>query len=97
MGYQICVLTYRLNRSASTLGCSVHEYLSEYPPAPPDRIAAAERLFPYRSLSPEQYFAAEGHKWDVFSFDDYIYPDPQLNEWIHSLGDLFAKNRGALG
>jgi len=72
----------------------MHAYLSEYPPAPLDRIAEAERLFPFRTLTPAQYFNAEGHKWDLFSFDDYVYPDPKLNEWIHSLGDLFARKRG---
>lgn len=67
----------------------MHAHVSEYPPAPMDRVMEAERLFPYRSLSPEEYAAREGHKWLSFSFDDFIYPSVELNEWIHSLGDIF--------
>jgi hypothetical protein len=72
----------------------MHAHIAEYPPAPTERVAEAEKIFPYRSISPEEYAAREGQNWVCFSFDDYIYPSPELNEWIHSLGDiLFTKGR----
>lgn len=70
----------------------MHKYMHEYGSAPESREAEARMLFPYRELSPEQYAAQEAHKWASFSFDDYIYKDAELNEWIHALGDiLFAE------
>ncbi len=67
----------------------MHAHIAEYPPAPTERVAEAEKVFPYRSMSPEEYAAREGHNWVCFSFDDFIYPSPELNEWVHSLGDIF--------
>ena len=67
----------------------MHKYLAEYPPAPPDRVADAKKLFPYQTMSPEEYATREGHNWFCFSFGEYIYGDPQLNEWIHTLDDIF--------
>lgn len=71
----------------------MHAYLHEYPPAPPDRVAEVTTRFPYRTVSAEEYAAREGFRWLCFSFDDYIYPDPQLNEWIHTLGDILFQGR----
>lgn len=67
----------------------MHKYLHEYGPAPGNYEEEARNIFPYKTLSPEQYAAHESHKWATFSFDDYIYKDAELNEWIHSLGDIF--------
>ncbi len=67
----------------------MHKYLHEYSPAPGRYEEEARKLFPYKTLTPEQYAAHEAHKWGSFSFDDYIYNDAELNEWIHSLGDIF--------
>jgi hypothetical protein len=66
----------------------MHAYLNEYPPAPPGMVAAAEEMFPYQTITPEVYAAKEGHRWLCFSFDNYIYPNAVLNEWLHSLGDI---------
>lgn len=67
----------------------MHKYILEYGPAPGDYEEEARKLFPYKTHCPEQYAAQEGHKWGSFSFDNYIYKDAELNEWIHSLGDIF--------
>lgn len=66
----------------------MHEYIHEYGPAPLDIESEAQALFPYKDMTPVQYAARYAHRWACFSFDDYIYSDPELNEWIHSLGDI---------
>ena len=66
----------------------MHAYIDTYPPAPHGRITEAEKIFPYKTTTPEIYAAKEGHRWLCFSFDNYIYPNVELNEWLHSLGDI---------
>ena len=68
----------------------MHRHLDDYPPAPRLRVEDAEKLFPYRTMSPEEYAAREAHNWLSFGFGDFIYADPALNEWIHTLDDIFA-------
>lgn len=67
----------------------MHKFIDEYESAPKWREKEALELFPYIDISPEEYAANEAHKWLSFSFDDYIYSNKILNEWIHSLGDIF--------
>ena len=67
----------------------MHKYLDEYDSAPPDRVAEAMELFPYKEMSAEEYAARESHNWICFGFDNFIYEDSELNEWIHTLGDIF--------
>jgi hypothetical protein len=66
----------------------MHAHLDQYRPAPPERVADARRLFPYREMSAAEYAARHGGGWVCFSFDDFVYEDPALNEWIHTLGDI---------
>ena len=40
-------------------------------------------------MTPEEYAARHAHQWLCFSFDDYRYTDPALQQWIHRLGDIF--------
>ena len=68
----------------------MHRHLDDYPPAPRLRVEDAEKLFPYRTLSPEEYAAREAHRWLIFGFGEFVYADPDLNEWIHTLDDIFA-------
>jgi len=68
----------------------MHKYLHEYPKAPEDRIQDAIKTFPYKSVSADEYAAREGHRWVCFSYGEYIYPDEELNEWIHTLDDIFS-------
>ena len=67
----------------------MHKYLNEYPPVPEWREEDAVKRFPYKEMSAEEYAAREAHNWVCFSYDEYIYNDSELNEWIHSLGDIF--------
>jgi hypothetical protein len=66
----------------------MHKYLDSYPPAPLERIEEAKRLFPYRQMPADEYAAREGVVWVWFAFGEYRYPDPTLNEWIHTLDDI---------
>jgi hypothetical protein len=67
----------------------MHKYLKEYPPAPEIREQTAKEMFPYLDQSPELYAAKNAHKWGSFSFGEYIYADNDLNEWLHTLDDIF--------
>jgi hypothetical protein len=45
-------------------------------------------------MSAEEYAARNGRDWWCFSYGEYVYPDPALNEWIRSLDDiLFSSGR----
>jgi len=46
-------------------------------------------------LSPEEYAARWAHTIYCFSLDDYRYRDPQVQRWIHSLGDILFARPGA--
>ena len=67
----------------------MHKHLDKYPPAPESREEHALQIFPYKEMSPEEYAARNAHDWLCFSFDEYIYNNSELNEWIHTLGDIF--------
>jgi hypothetical protein len=47
------------------------------------------------NISPDEYAAREGHRWECFSFDEYRYTDGALTEWIQRLGDIFFRRNGA--
>jgi hypothetical protein len=66
----------------------MHDHLENLPAADSTREADARELFPYKELSPEEYAAREGHRWLCFSFGEYRYSDPDLNDWIHTLDDI---------
>lgn len=66
----------------------MHKYIDEYLPASKDREKEEKKIFPYLSMSPAKYAKLYGDRWMCFSFDEYIYEDKILNEWIHSLGDI---------
>jgi hypothetical protein len=68
----------------------MHRHLDDYPPAPRLRVEDAEKLFPYRTMSPDEYAAREAHHWLFFGFGEFVYADPALNEWIHTLDDILA-------
>ena len=72
----------------------MHKYIDEYGPASDVLEKQAKELFPYTETNPEKYAALEAHNWACFSFDDYIYKDPDLNEWIHTLGDILFTSGG---
>ena len=67
----------------------MHRYLPDLPLADPQREKGAKELFPYKQMTAEEYAAREGHGWVCFSFGEYRYEDAELNEWIHTLDDIF--------
>lgn len=73
----------------------MHRYLNEYPPSPEWREQLAAEAFPYKTMAAEEYAAREAHHWVCFSYGEYIYSDRDLNEWVHSLDDIFF-TRGAV-
>jgi hypothetical protein len=62
--------------------------------ADPGREADAKRLFPNKQMTAEEYHAEEGDNWVCFSFGEYRYSDSDLDEWIHTLDDIFFANSG---
>jgi hypothetical protein len=68
--------------------------MSELPLADPGRENMAIEAFTM-NISPEEYAAREGHRWECFSFDEYRYTDVALTEWIQRLGDILFRRNGA--
>jgi hypothetical protein len=72
----------------------MHKYIDEYEPAPEWRESDALDIFPFKEMGAEEYAAREAHNWASFSYDNYIYKNKELNEWLHTLGDIFyGKNK----
>ena len=67
----------------------MHAYLKEYPPASPGLAAQVEESFPYKTMPAEEYAAREGHRVLCFSYGNYVYANAELNDWIHTLDDIF--------
>ena len=59
---------------------------TERPFAHPEFEKTAGELFPYKTLSPEEYAGREGINWGCFSFSDYRFQDAALDTWIQRLG-----------
>jgi hypothetical protein len=57
-------------------------------PADPDRLDRARRLFPYREMTPAAYVATHGSAMGGYTYDDYAYPDPALQDWLDEVGRL---------
>ncbi len=63
-------------------------------PAEPERLERATRLFPYRTTSPAEYVALHAEAMVAYTYDDYTYPDAQLQAWIDEVGRLLRQRRG---
>jgi hypothetical protein len=46
-------------------------------------------MFPYKSVPAAEYAARNGYRTLCFSFGNYIFADAELNEWIHTLDDIY--------
>ncbi len=68
---------------------AMHKYLPHLPAARPQREGDAKALFSYKQMTAEEYAAREGHRWACFSFGEYRYSEAGLDEWIHTLDDIF--------
>lgn len=49
----------------------------------------ARDLFPFESMSPEEYAARHGADWLCCSFPGYRFQDEKLDAWIQRLGEIF--------
>lgn len=62
-------------------------------PASPERQELASRVFPYRTLSPDEYVSAHGEEMVAFTYDDERYADPELDAWILEVGRCLRGHR----
>jgi len=56
--------------------------------ADPARLERARSLLPYREVAPDAYVAEHGAAMGAYTYDDYAYPDPELQAWIDEVGRL---------
>jgi hypothetical protein len=62
-------------------------------PADPAREALASRAFPYRSVTPAEYVAANGADMIAFTYDEARYTDAELDAWLLEVGRLLRGRR----
>lgn len=62
-------------------------------PAGDERIELARRAFPYRDTSPATYVARHGSEMTGYTYDDYAYPDAELQAWLDEAGRLLRMRR----
>jgi len=61
------------------------------PPADAERLERARRAFPYRETPPSAYVAANGDEMTAFTYDDFAYPDADLQAWLDEVGRLLRQ------
>ncbi len=44
--------------------------------------------FPYRAVTPQAYVASHRSAMTAYTYDDYAYPDPELQGWLDEVGRL---------
>ncbi len=64
------------------------EEAKERPLAHSDFEKTAIELFPYATMSPEEYAGRNGSGWDMFSFDNYRFQNAALDAWIQRFGQI---------
>jgi hypothetical protein len=57
-------------------------------PADSERLERALRLFPYVGMSPTEYVQRHGSSMTAYTYDDYSYPDAELQGWLDEVGRL---------
>jgi len=65
---------------------------SEKPLADPVYERNAHELFPFETMTPEEYAARNGHGWLMFSFGSHSYRDKKLEAWAHRLNEILSSN-----
>ncbi|HLY35548.1 MAG TPA: hypothetical protein VKU35_02435 [Candidatus Limnocylindria bacterium] len=60
-------------------------------PADAERLERACRAFPYRETTPSAYVAAHGDGMTAYTYDDYAYPDVELQAWLDEVGRLLRR------
>jgi hypothetical protein len=48
----------------------------------------ARRLFPFESMSPEEYAARHGEDWLCCALPSYCFQDEKLDAWIQRFGEI---------
>ena len=66
---------------------------AERPPADEEREERALSSFPFREVTPADYAERHGAAMTGFIYDEYRYPDPQLDAWLVELGRLLREGR----
>ena len=66
---------------------------AERPPADEEREERARSSFPFREVTPADYAERHGAAMTGFTYDEYRYPDPQLDAWLVELGRLLRERR----
>ena len=61
--------------------------------ADPERVERARRAFPYRDASPAEYVARHGAAMIGYTYDEYAYPDADLQAWLDEVGRLLRSPR----
>ena len=57
--------------------------------ATPEYEAFAIEVFHGLTLPPEEFAARHGHEFAMFSFDEYRYRRPGMDEWVAGLAGIF--------
>jgi len=57
-------------------------------PADSERLERARRVFPYRAVSAAEYVEQHASGMTAYTYDDYSYPDPELQTWLDEVGRL---------
>jgi hypothetical protein len=64
-------------------------------PADDERAARARARLPWRDVSPADYLARHGADIVAYTYDAYLYEDPELQAWIDELGQLIRARDAA--
>jgi hypothetical protein len=56
--------------------------------ADPERLERASSLFPYRETTPAEYVREHRSAMTAYTYDDYTYPDAELQAWLDEVGRL---------
>lgn len=62
-------------------------------PADEERIERARAGFPWRDTSPASYVARHAREMTGYTYDDYAYPDVELQAWLDEVGSLLRSRR----
>jgi hypothetical protein len=65
----------------------------EREPADAARAARAAEAFPFRTVRPAEYVTLHGSEMSGYTYDDYRYGDPELQDWIDEVGRLLREGQ----
>jgi hypothetical protein len=59
-----------------------------------ERLERARRAFPYLEVSPADYVERHGSAMSAYTYDDFSYPDADLQAWLDEVGRLLRLRGG---